>query len=110
MRAPILALALLLTASCASPPITPPALSVAVLQGDTTLDASYNLAAKAYLSQAPTMPADAKSTVKATLAALYTAVTAADAAQRLGDANTLQAKIADATALYAQLKPVLHLP
>lgn len=109
MKALALAVALTL-AACASAPIVPPSASVAVLQGDTALDASYHTAADAYLSQAASLDPATKASVKAVFAAFYTAVSAADAAQRLGDANTLAAKTADALALYAQLKPILHLP
>lgn len=102
--------AALALSGCASQPIIPPSASVALLQGDTTLDASYNLAAHAYLRQAATLPPDLKHTIKSTLIAYYFATQAADKAQALGDADTLQAKIADASALYHQLQPLLHLP
>lgn len=94
---------------CATAPITPPSLEVVVLQTDAGLDATYNVAAKAYLAQVGTMSPDTKATIKPVVLALYKATTAADAAQRLGDANTVTAQVAAAGALYAQLKPLLHI-
>lgn len=102
--------AVLALLGCASPAIIPPSASVAVLQGDTALDASYHVAATAYLRQYRTLDPDTKSKCKVILAALYAAVVAADDAQVLGDASTLGAKISAATTLYHQLQPMLHLP
>lgn len=110
MRALVIALTLTLTGACASQPITPPSLEIPLLQGDTSLDGLYHAAANAYLAQVPTMDPGVKATLKPLMIRFYTAVSVADAAQRLGDANTLAAKIGEASALYAQIKPVLHLP
>lgn len=109
MRGLVLAAALALSA-CGTAPLTPPAASVPILQADTALDATYNVAAHAYISLEATLTPSVKATVKPLMAQLYTAVSAADTAQRLGDATTMQAQISLAGSLYAQLKPVLRLP
>ena len=95
--------ALMLTA-CATPSVIPPSATVAVAQGDASVDLAYNALAQAYLTAAPSLPAATKATVKALLAQAYAAVQAADNAERLGDATTLAAQVQSAEALLAQAK------
>lgn len=99
--------AALALAGCATNPIVPPAASVTVAEAGTTLDASYNVAAQAYLSELPTMSASLKATVKPLLVQAYAYVVAADQAEALGNATTVAAQAADAMALIAQAKTAL---
>ena len=100
------AVAFALTA-CAVNPIIPPVAAVPVAQLGTSIDLAYNVAAKAYISQLPTMPANVKATVKPLLVKAYPFVVASDKAQALGDAATVEVQAQAAMALIAQAKIAL---
>jgi hypothetical protein len=91
--------------ACAS--IIPPTGTVVVAQGDTSLDAAYNVAAQAYLAEEGSMPSDQKATVKLLLTKAYPYLVAADKAEALGDATTVTAQAGAAMALISQAKVAL---
>lgn len=90
--------------ACQTPALIPTSDTLAVVQGDTSVDLAYNTVAQIYLSALPTMPASTKATVKPILAQAYAAVQAADNAEKLGDATTLTTQVQAAEALIAQAK------
>lgn len=100
----ILAGLVLAAALCGCKTVDP---TLAVAQGVTSLDAAYNVAAKAYLTQAPTMPADVKATIKPLLQQALPYVQAADRAEKIGDAVALSAASASAMSLIAQADAAL---
>jgi hypothetical protein len=81
--------------------------AIDIAQGDTTVDALYNVAATAYMNQLPTMPAATKAVVKPLLVQALPWVQKADAAATLGNAATVAADAAEATALITQAKTAL---
>lgn len=89
-------------------PLTPATLELPLAQTDAGIDAVYNTVAKVYLAQAPTMDPALKAKVKPLLQQAYKAVAAADAAELLGDAATLQSQIDAATSLISQAKALLQ--
>ena len=91
-------------AACQTPALIPQNATVAVAQGDASVDLAYNAVAQAYLTAAPNLPAATKAQVKPLLAKAYVAVQAADTAERLGDATTLAAQVQSAETLLAQAK------
>ncbi len=108
LRAAVAALCLAtILPGCATKPLIPPTLTVVVAQGDTTVDAIYNAVAKVYLAKAPTMAPALKAKLKPILASAYKAVAAADAAEILGDANTVTAQVQAAGGFIAQAKALL---
>jgi hypothetical protein len=94
-------------AACQTPSLIPPTATVAVAEAGTTLDAAYNVAAQAYVSQLPTMSASVKATVKPLLVKAYGYVQAADQGQVLGNATTVTAQAQAAMDLIAQAKAAL---
>lgn len=93
---------------CETHPLTPPDLAVPVAQGDAAVDLAFNVAAKAYLDQAPQLSAAAKARVKDLLLnKAYPLVQAIDAATILGNETSMPAQIADAMALIGQAKAAL---
>jgi hypothetical protein len=86
-------------AACASGTST----TLAIAEGDTSVDVAYNGAAQAYLAALPTMSASTKATVKPLLVKAYAAVQLADAAAAKGDSATVSAQLTAVTALAAQI-------
>lgn len=87
--------------------LIPASATVAVAQGDTTLDATYNVAAQAYIAALPTMPANIKATVQPLLVKAYPYVVAADKAEALGDAAGVAAQTGAAMTLISQARVAL---
>jgi hypothetical protein len=108
MKTPIAILAACLAlAACQTPSLIPPTATVAVAQGDASVDLAYNVVAQAYIAALPSMPASTKATVKPLLVKAYAAVQAADNAEKLGDATTLAAQVQSAETLIAEAKAAL---
>jgi hypothetical protein len=111
----LLALGLVLAASgpglsaCATKPLAPPSLQLTLAQGDTSLDAAFNVVAKYYLTHVPTDPA-VKARAKRLLLQALAAVQAADAAETLGRADTVTAQVKAATSLLTQARALLGMP
>lgn len=95
---------------CKSVPVTPASTEVIVAQGDTTLDASYNVAAKLYLGALGQMPPALHDQLKADLVKAYALVHAVDDGVVIGTEGTLTQEIADATALIAEVKRLAPAP
>lgn len=106
LTAGMLAGALALSA-CATKPLVPPSATVAVAQGETTLEATYHALAGVYLSRAATMDPALKARLKVLLADGYKATLAAQDAERLGNAADLDTQVRAATALFGQVKTLL---
>lgn len=96
-----LAACLALTA-CGS--LIPAKATVAVAQGDTSLDLAYNAVAQVYLAALPSMTPALKAQVKPVLVKAYAAVQAADNAEKLGDAAGLAAQAQAAELLITEAK------
>lgn len=96
-------------AGCASttPLLSTSSAQVTALQSETTLEASYNALATAYLAAAPNLSAATKAQIKPLLAELYAATKAAETAQSLGDATTLASQVAAASSLTGQIKALI---
>lgn len=92
---------------CANIPLLHGSTQVVVAQGETTLDLAYNVAAKAYLAQLPTMAPATKAKVKPILVKAHQLVKAADQAEAVGNAAGLADQIGQATQLIAQAKSLL---
>lgn len=103
----VAALGALTLSACATKPLVPPSAEVGLLQGVTTLEASYNVAAQAYLAELPSMSPDQHDQAKSLLVRAYGAVEAAETAQSLGDATTVNTQIALASSLIGQAKALL---
>lgn len=96
----VLAAGAVLAACATTPSLTPATLTVA--QGVTSLDLAYNIAAKAYLKQAPTMPAGVKAKIRPLLQKALPYVQAADQAEKIGDAVAIGAATVSAMILIGQ--------
>ena len=113
---PLLVLGFLLIAAssglvaCANRPLIPASSAVIVAEGETSLDLAYNVAAKAYLRQLPTMDPALKAKVKPLLLKAGGLVQAADGAEVLGNETSMAAQIADAMAIIGQVKSALGVP
>ncbi|HEY5411107.1 MAG TPA: hypothetical protein VIJ94_10320 [Caulobacteraceae bacterium] len=94
-------------AGCATQPLIPPSTQVVVAEGVTTMDAAYNVVAKSYLKQAPTMAAAKKAQAKPLLAKIYQLISAIDAGETLGTSTSMADQITQATQLIAQAKSLL---
>jgi hypothetical protein len=101
-------LACVALAACQTPALIPPSATVGVAEAGTSVDLAYNAVAQVYIAALPSMPAATKATVKPLLVKAYAAVKAADNAQALGDATTLEAQVQSAESLIAQAKAALQ--
>lgn len=100
-------LAVLLLAGCNTAPLVPPNAQVVVLEGDTTLDASYNVAANLYLATLPSMTPAIHDQVKPIMLKAYTLVQAVDTGQVLAGQTSVADEIASASSLISQVKSIL---
>ncbi len=103
-----LALAGVMLSGCATgqAPRPVPA-AVAIAQGETTLEAAYNVVAHVYLNRAPSMDPALKAKLKPLLAKAYTATQLAATAEKMGGASAFDDQIKDAADLIAQAKSLL---
>jgi hypothetical protein len=90
-------------------PVTTPAPAVLVVaKVQYGFEATYNLAARLYLTAAPHLSPEVKAQAKDILARAYAAVRAARAAIKLGDATTVAAQVNLITELCAQVATLIH--
>ena len=81
--------------------------AVALAQGETTLEAAYNVVARIYLNRAPTMNPALKAKLKPLLAQAYVATQMAAVAEKMGAANAFDDQIKNAAALITEAKTLL---
>lgn len=93
--------------ACATAPLVPVPDQTLALQADTTLDVAYNVAAKLYLAQVPTMDPALKAKVKPMVQKARALVVACDNGQLLGQATTMADQIALASQLIGDIKTAL---
>jgi hypothetical protein len=103
----LITIAALSLCACQTAPLVPPTAAVIVLEGDTELDASYNVAANLYLATLPSMTPAVHDSVKPVLVQAYALVHAVDTGQVLAGETSLTAEIATASNLIAQVKAAL---
>lgn len=107
----VLAGPLFTLSACKTPAALIPATdTVIVAEGETSLDLAYNVAAKAYLNQLPTMTPSVKAQVKPLLVKAGGLVQAADAAEVLGNETSMAGQISDALSIIGQAKSLLGVP
>lgn len=85
----------------------PPSAQLLLLQGDTTLDATYNEAAKGYLAVASQLTPALHDKLKASLLQAQPLVVAVDKGQLLAGQTTIDGEIVAASALIAQVRSAM---
>ncbi|MGI8839743.1 MAG: hypothetical protein ACR2F8_02995 [Caulobacteraceae bacterium] len=97
-------------ANFSTAPLVPASDQVAVAQGEGALETTYNIGAQAYLAALPHLSAATKAKTKPEMIRAYQALTAARAAEALGDAATAAAQAQALGDLIAEVKADLTNP
>lgn len=95
--------------ACSTAPLVPPSAQVVALQGDTSLDLAYNVAAQTYIAVLPSLSPALKGKLKPELIRAYALVKAVDSGEVIAGQASLVEEIGAASSLINSIRGDLAL-